>query len=375
MAGNNLIVIKFDVDSLGKVSSTLAKLMVQEIADLKYSKEKPEMVLMDKQEYSKFREDQINDRIARLDAALEKVTKVVNEYYSAVSYDKGRISYNESMASSMRSQAVSEYSSCIRAQSCTSQYVPGYYGYYYSTPGYFTNSCVPRYSASYCASQMDFYNNLADGYDNNANDWRAQLRADQYELNIFSGVKKIFETYRAMAVASKEDIPFELGLFMPPSEIKIVLEPDAKIETLADYFGTVVHEYFHYTSYISDENKLPTFFEEGLTEYFARKAIRENMGIETNEGYPLIVKVIERMMEKIPEDKFQEVYFAKNKEKLASVLDESFGKDFYKNNELYFEYISYIPPKESLEITNELLEKIGVQKLTEEELFSKSSEF
>ena len=187
-------------------------------------------------------------------------------------------------------------------------------------------------------------------------------------------IKKVVEAYKAMAIASKEDIPFELGVFDPPNSIKIAID-STKIETLADYFSTVVHEYFHYTSYISEEKTLPTFFEEGLTEYFARKAVKDDMGIETNEGYPLIVKVIERMTEKIPEKDLENIYFTKDSDLLATTLDNAFGKNFSKDNELYFELISYIPSKDALEITNKLLDKIGVQELTEADLLSKDSKF
>ena len=177
-----------------------------------------------------------------------------------------------------------------------------------------------------------------------------------------------------MAIASKDDIPYELGVFAPPNNIKIAID-STDTETLADYFGTVIHEYYHYTSYISSEKSLPTFFEEGLTEYFARKAVKDDMGIETNEGYPLIVKVIERMMDKIPEKDFQNIYFTKDNDLLVTTLDNAFGKNFSKDNELYFEYISYIPSKDALEITNKLLDKIGATEITEDDLFSKSSKF
>lgn len=377
MAENNLLIIKFDSDALGVISPTLAKLMVQKEISQRHVKSEPDMTIMGKQEYSQFREDQINGRIAKLDDALVKVTKVVNAYYAAVATDKSNINYNISQSDNAFNKGNSVMNSCILEQDCTYNYVPGYCSsyLYFCTSGYSYKTCKPRYSYYECANKRDFYWNLSDRYISQANEWKYQLNLDQHELSIYLGVKEIFETYKAMAMASKEDIPFELGLFTPPSDIKIVLNPDDKIETLADYFGTVVHEYFHYTSYLSDESSLPTFFEEGLTEYFARKAIKDTMGIETNEGYPLIVKVIERMMEKIPEKDFQDIYFSKSSDALASMLDNKFGKDFYKNNELYFEYISYIPPKKSLDITNNILEKIGAQKLTEEDLFSKGSNF
>ncbi|MCX6763354.1 MAG: hypothetical protein NTZ97_01300 [Candidatus Moranbacteria bacterium] len=356
IAESNLVIKKFDIDALETITPTLAKLMVEKETDQRYIKNNPGMHLMGREEYNKFREDQINEAIAEIDAKLVKVNNAVKAFSSAVAYDKGQINYNIGMANSMISQGVTAYISCKNQTTCIRYYSPrtcyiyGVYTNYSYECGSWQCDWQPLYTESYCSSQRDFYYNLADDYTGRANGWQPQLQSDQY------------------------DIPFELGLFEPPNNIKIAVD-STKIETLADYFETSVHEYFHYTSYVSEESSLPTFFEEGLTEYFARKAIKDSMGIETYEGYPLIVKVIGRMMEKIPEKDFQDIYFTKSANLLASTLDNAFGKDFSKNNELYFEFIKYIPQKDALDITNKMLDKIGVQKLTEDDLFSKSSEF
>lgn len=377
MYADNLYVKNLDKDIFEAISPILAKLMIEKEVDGKDVKVIPEMHLMDRQEYNQFREDQINEVIARLDTALAKVTKVVNSYASAVSYDKGKINYNVDMANLTVSVGNSSYSNCINAQDTISHYVAGtcsYYPYTYCSPGYFTYTYEPRYSYGYCENMRNSYNDEIDQYNSEADNWRVQLQSDQYELNIYTEIRKIIAGYKEMAIASKDDIPYELGVFAPPNNIKIAID-STDTETLADYFGTVIHEYYHYTSYISSEKSLPTFFEEGLTEYFARKAVKDDMGIETNEGYPLIVKVIERMMDKIPEKDFQNIYFTKDSDLLVTTLDNAFGKNFSKDNELYFEYISYIPSKDALEITNKLLDKIGATEITEDDLFSKSSKF
>ena len=196
---------------------------------------------------------------------------------------------------------------------------------------------------------------------------------DQYYLGVYVDLRDTVETYKAMAEASKEDVPYELGLFQPDLGIKVVLESDNP-ETVADNIGILVHEYLHYTSYVPDMS-LPTFFEEGLTEYFSREIVDKNMGVKTKIGYPLITKVIERMTEKISEQEFRDIYFSKNSALLTSTLDRAYGKDFSKKYELYFEFISYLPPKDALEITNKFLDKIGVEKIVEEDLYSKASEF
>ncbi len=374
MVNNDLFVRKFDVGVLEAVSPTIAKLMIEKETDQRYVKTDPEMHLMGREEYNKFREDQINIRIAKLDDALTQVTKIVNSYYSAVDYDNSKVNYYVEMASLTLSQGNLAYSSCINAQDCTYNYNPGYFIGYTYISGNSYETCEPRYTYAYCESQRYLYNDEIDQYNNNAADWRVQLGSDQNELAMYSEIKKIIKLYKNMADSSKEDIPFELGVFDPPNNIKVAIDA-TKVDNLADYFATVVHEYYHYTSYISDEKQLPTFFEEGLTEYFARKAVKDDIGIETNEGYPLIEGVIKRFMEKIPEKEFQDIYFTKDNDLLEKTLDDAYGKDFYKNNEIYFDYISYIPTDKALEITNNLLDKIGASKLTKDDLLSRSSQF
>src|SRR5438270_13136435 len=98
---------------------------------------------------------------------------------------------------------------------------------------------------------------------------------------------------------------------MPNNSINIAFG-NATSSRAADYLETLIHEYLHYASYIGPDKHLSdSFFEEGLTEYFARRIVEDNLHIETNLGYPAQVKIIEAMTKRIDESEFADIYFSK----------------------------------------------------------------
>ena len=143
--------------------------------------------------------------------------------------------------------------------------------------------------------------------------------------------------------------------------------------TLADYLSTLVHEYFHYTSYVSEETVLPGFFEEGLTEYFARKAIKQELNISTQLGYPVLVKIIEKIVDDIGEDELKEIYLTKNTDRLIGILNEKYGDTFYNESELYFTLLPFLPAEDQLTVANNILIRIGGNQLNSDNIFSKES--
>ena len=375
--GNDLIIKDFSKDAIQAVSPIIGKLFVKKEMDQRFIKDEPSVQLMGRQEYLKFRDDQINGHLSKIDDALTLADNYINADISTITDEKKKVNYYVGLARSAASEGKSTYSSCLNAQDCTYNYVPPvctYYPYYSCVGGGSYQTCAPRYSQSYCDSLLDSYNSEISQYNGAASNWAAQLATDQQGLKDLSDLRDYIAGYRGIVEASKDDIPQEMGVFEPDNNIKIALD-STKPETLGDYLETLVHEYYHYTSYVSEDRSLPTFFEEGLTEYFARQTIKDEVGVDTNAGYPLITKVISEMMEKIPEKDFQDVYFSKDSASLEALLDNAFGKDYYKNNEVYFEFITFLPTKDALNSTNDMLDAIGLPKISEDDVFSKSSQF
>jgi hypothetical protein len=352
MSNNNLIINSVDKDQMETISPILGKLLVKNYFKNRFIKDEPTLQVLGRQDYLKFREDQINSTLAEVDKYIQAVKDVISSIYGSIAYDKQRIAANQDGLDSSISLRDSAYNDCINN---------GYYFY-----GYFYHT----FSQSYCDNLKARWDAIIAGYQKNISDWQAQLDADQAELSQYQEAQTKLQFYRDLVASQKDITPQELGVFLPENKtIKIALDYTSP-KSVMEYIETLTHEYLHYTSYVSDERSLPQFFEEGLTEYYARKAVRQATGENTNFGYPLLVKIIQQMVSKIPESTLQEIYFNKDKKQLERVLDDSYGKDFYKDSQYYFAIITFVPPKDALKIANNIMVKIGGKLLNEGDLES-----
>jgi hypothetical protein len=354
MVGNTLIVSELNKDDVQSVSPTIAKIFLKHYFKSRYLKENaPNMTVMGRQDYLTFREKQIDDQVAKLDDVIQKIKDYISTLYGSISTDKQKISVNQNGLDSSISQRDSAYDYCLNA---------GYhfYGYFYHT-----------FNQSYCDSSRSSWDNIIAGFQKNISDWQGQLQYDQKQLSDYQGFSDYVANIRDLVDSQRDTTPQELGIFEPDNNIKVVLDSTSP-KAIDNYFETLIHEYLHYTSYISDKKELDHFFEEGLTEYYARKTIKDNLGINVNLGYPLISKLIEQMMTKIPESELQDIYFTKDQSQLTAALDNAYGKNFYQDTQLYFTAISYAPADKALKMANNIMYRIGGKELSEQDLYSSS---
>jgi hypothetical protein len=354
MVGSRLIITEINKDDLQAVGSTIAEMFVKHYFKSRYLKDSPpNITLMDRQEYLAFRERQIDDQVAKLDDILQKIKDYINVLYGSISTDKQKIASNQNGLNSSIAQRDSAYDYCINA---------GYYFY-----GYFYHT----FPQSYCDSSRASWDNIIVGFQNNISNWQAQLSYDQKELSDSQTLNDYIQDVRDIVDSQRDATPQELGVFNPPNNIKVVLDSTGP-KAVDNYLETLVHEYLHYTSYISDKKGLDHFFEEGLTEYYARKIIKANLGVDANLAYFLISQLIDQMMAKIPENEVQDIYFTKDQNRLISVLDDAYGKKFYEDTQLYFMAISYVPADKALKIANNIMYRIGGKKLDAQDLYTSS---
>lgn len=352
MFQNNLVINSLDKDEMKAVSPILGKLLVKGYFGNRYIKDEPNITVLGRQDYMKFREDQINKELVPIDDLINKISNAIGGLQSNIANDNYQISSIQNAINTVSLQKDSEYNSCLN---------DGYYFY-----GYFYHT----YSQSYCdnlKATMD--NAVANGQQQLAS-WQQQLQYDQGLLSQAQGALENLRLYRGLIASQKDTTPQELGLFDgKDNTIKIALDFTGS-KSSTEYLETLSHEYLHYTSYISNEKSLDPFFEEGLTEYYARKVIKQDLGKDTNIGYPLLVKIIQQMVSKIPESTLQEIYFKKDQNQLQSALDSAYGKNFYEDSKDYFTIMSYLPPKGALKIANNIMVKIGGTPLGEDDLES-----
>jgi len=180
---------------------------------------------------------------------------------------------------------------------------------------------------------------------------------------------------RVFVEAQKDRAPDELGLFLPEEDmaIKVVLDFDNP-EALKDFLAILVHEYYHYASYCDKERLLLPFFEEGLTEYYTRQTLSQVENLETIVGYPVIVKVVNVLAEKLSENRLQDAYFTKDQDMIENLLNDAYGANFYKDTEYHFLLIPFSPPEKAVKLANDIMHEVGGEELDLDEIIKEYQE-
>lgn len=383
--GNYLLVREINKQDIQQITGTLVKILIQDTLSSKYIKDEPKYEVIGRQDYLKYREDQINKDIRKIEGYIESETSKIdtinvelNKAYAgikanndAIENARNKIRSNEAAINSANSSKNSDYASCMN---------DGYFFY---------DTYIKSHSQSYCNSQSSMYDSYIAQYQKNIQDWSSSINEYQgyisewnklvslYEnriVEIKDGIK-LLQGYKGLLEAKKGGTVYELGVFIPEKDIKLALD-DVSSKSLADFLATAVHEYLHYTSYVSEEksNNFEPFFEESLTEYFARDIIKKDLNITTGQGYPLFTRIISEIAKKTKGNDLLEIYLTKDQNRLQGTLDSIYGKDFYKNTQSYFIQLYYSAADNELKIANNIMFRIGGKQIKEKELYSTSSE-
>lgn len=225
-----------------------------------------------------------------------------------------------------------------------------------------------------CDAQKEKYAKIIAHANNNIAKAETALQQNQTVLGTTVQNKEKLQTEMTTIAVAEELTGFELGLFTPPNEITMTIMDQNNPQAFDVYMQTLLHEYFHYISYANEETRLHPFFEEALTEYFARMAFENYTGHNIDIGYKIGIRIIEGMVRTIPERQLLEIYYSKDQQKLEALLNSAFGKNFYSNNQEAFDMINHLPLVEQVTVANLILQQIGGEKLHITEK-SKTQEF
>jgi len=352
MVDNDLVFFELKKEELEKISPYLGFSLTKKFFNPRDIKSYPELRVLNRQEYIKVRDDQINVQINALDYLIDLIKTDINQNLSDISEDKSKISSNESGLADSISSKDTSYKTCISA---------GYYSYYF-------NTFYRYYSDDQCRNKSNEWDEIIAKWQKNISDWKNNLSYDQSLLNENKIYLTYFSNWKKNIEAQKSSTPLELGVFYDDKKIDIAFDWTNN-KSIISFLETLSHEYLHYSSYISNEKSFGMIcFEEGLTEYYARSIIKDNYNKDTNIGYPLLTKVMSQIFNKLPKKELEEIYFTKNEDGLISLLDSTFGKDFYKKNEIIFFSLPYLYDKEGIDIANKLIKSIGGEMVTEKDL-------
>ncbi len=313
----------------------------------------PEVFIMTREEYQKWRAEDFRKKLVDIGVTLTEMRENIGTVSAEIQRNEAEISDNQNRIKESYAEMEAQYFKCLSA------------GHY--TGGKF----VRTNSQTSCDTQKSLWNENIAEMNEDLDGVREQLGKNQSLLADYQLYEKFLAAQEKVGAALEGNIPRELGAYDPPDSIKLTLE-ETNPGNIADYFGSLTHEYLHYASYVTAEKKLTgSFFEEGLTEYYARMAVKRNLDISTNLGYPAVFKIIEKIAKNIPDSDLAQVYFTKDQKGLETALDRVYGANFYRDNRAVFESLLYTSdPRQILPLANVIMTRIKGTPLTEADILS-----
>jgi len=342
LVDNTLIFTKLNPADLQEISPVISYSLVQNYFPERKIKSYPKISIMKNDEYLAYREEDFKNGSIKIDKEIEDYKKQIAAISQSIEEDNNQILYDKSIID----KSNSEYKQCL-------------------SDG--------NYSLIYCKNMLNNFK-LKDK-ETELSDRSNKLISDKDNLKGYNDYYDFYVGLGQSLQLARGGIPHEFGTFIPKDVIRIAFNTADSSHTIADYLETLIHEYLHYASYVSDDKKLSdVFFEEGLTEYFARQIIKNDLDVSTNIGYPVFAKIIDQMTKRISESELADIYFSKSQDKLEQLLDRVYGENFYKNTRIEFLNLQYASsPDLALKIANEIMKKIGGNPLKEKDLLSTSN--
>lgn len=352
---NALVVSSLSSPQFTSASPIVAYQFVKQYFQTLYIKSYPKFSILNSDEYVSYRKSDSRKKIAQIDNQLQKLESSVSSTSASIQKDKDAISSSQDLL-----QQTQNLQSLL-TKKCNSTHV------------YHTGTIYDSYPKSACKGLLSDLDNKITQLTKNIASQNNKLKSDQNALTDDALYKTIFNAQKAALSNLQKNLPFERGVFEPPTSVKMLLDTkDA--HAVSDYLETLTHEYLHYASYHKGKALEEIFFEEGLTEYFARQVIQYNLHIDTNVAYPIHVKIIEALTNRIPETALAHIYFEKDQKKLEETLDQVYGDGFYENNRILFETIHFSSsPVQVIQLANTLMKRIGGSPLSQKDLYSSKS--
>ncbi|HEX7041642.1 MAG TPA: hypothetical protein VF189_00170 [Patescibacteria group bacterium] len=357
LADNTLIFTKIDKSDLQEVAPILGYSYVKQYFPDRNIRQNPKILIMTPSEYIKHRQETADKRSIELDSEINLINDKISSLSAGIENDKTKLDYYTGLASDSAKTLDDQYRKCINA----GEYKDGKYVHYYSD--------------SYCVTQKENFVSSQTDYSKDVETWTNLLSYDQNQIRIYKEYVTFFKNQKDILEIGKNSLPDELGSFNPPNEIQLDIQT-SNSHSIADFVETLVHEFLHYASYNPNQKLSSSFFEEGLTEYFARRAVQDNLHISTNLGYPAQVRIIEQITKRIDESELADIYFSKDQNHLEQALNRVYGDNFYSKNISLFNTLMYTSDTDLvLEFSNRIMKEIGGTPLTKRDLISTESDF
>lgn len=344
---NTLIFSEINPKDLEIVSPVIGYLFVKNYFPLRKVKFPPAVNIMKISEYQEFRKKEAIKTSLNIDKEINSLTDKISSLSAVIEIEEDELSSTESAKLKTLLQIKSDYEKCLSL----------------------------KLKESDCKTEQE--KEMAEKNNKNKlnEDLKSKMEKDKKQLSEYKLYQDFYKAQKQLVQIQVRNAPDETGVFLPDNSINIALQTKNP-HAIADYFATLTHEYLHFTSYISKEKRLDSpFFEEGLTEYFSRMIIKNDLNTSVNFGYPVQAKIISVMTNIIPESDFADIYFSKNQGLLEATLNRVYGDNFYKDTESLFNSLQYASsPEQELKLANDLMKKIRSAPLTQSDILSSPSE-
>lgn len=352
-----LIISGINTSDLEQISPIVGYLFIKNYFPDKPIKHFPKVIIMTDGEYVKFRQADFTKKLTDINKQLLDTEIQISSTSALIQDIKNNIAKAQDSIKQAYLQKNKTLNKCVADGT-------------YNSAGIF----IRKNSKEYCNNLVSNTDGIVIDADNNINAYTKELEKNNNLLKTYQLYDDFFKAQSKLTNSLETNIPHELGLYVPPNTLQIVIDTTSP-HAIADYLETVVHEYYHYTSHAEGGKSLSSgFFEEGLTEYFARNTIKDSINTSTNMGYPIFIKIISQITKIIPESELADIYFNKDQKRLESALNRVYGDNFYKNSLVLFTTIQYSSDfKQLLKYGNLLMAKINGPMLKENDLYSSSS--
>src|SRR5260221_199515 len=352
LVDNTLIITKLDAPDFQTISPIVGYSLVQHYFPLRRIKSNPTIRIMQNNQYIAFRQKDAGAKLGKVDESLGKIDQQISSISASITQDNSKITLKQQQALTASNKIETQYNTCMDK------------GAYRDGVFYHANDVAD------CKSILDTLDTASTSSDTAIAGIQKKLQDDKDHLANYNYYKEVFAQQKSILAVATDNIPSELGVFEPDDTIKIDLQT-SNPHAVVDYYETLTHEYLHFASYVKGKKFDSSFFEEGLTEYFARQVIQDGLNIDTNIAYPVQVKIISEITKSIAESDLTDIYFTKDETRLETTLDRVYGDGFYKNNFILFESLQYASdPTQVLMLANTIMKKIGGSPLTEKDLYS-----
>ena len=352
---NILIINTLDTKTLGSLSPVLGHVLVQTYFPLRMIKQAPDIQVMTPQTFTKLQQQTNTQKAKQLVSDISLLQTQIASLSAGMQTDTDSIATATASIQDMYTQKKDALGSC----ESEGKYVSGKF--------------VPTHDLTYCKKIAAAYDPLVDTKNKLIDSLTADMQKQKSQQQLLNIYLKLLLAEKPAFANQATTVPDELGIFNPPKNIQVMVFSKSP-QASADFLEALTHEYLHFASFNTEAHFGSSFFEEGLTEYFARKIIADELHVTTHLGYPVDVAIIQQMMATIPESEFTDLYFDKDEIGLENKLNLAYGDNFYVTNYPLFQALQYtIDPERKLAIANTIMNHIHGPKLTQKDLVSSFS--